>query len=163
MHSDSPQSATMLVLALIAVFCRVRELTAFCELGAIRSTNDAPRQLTQSCQCGTNESRTPWNKTFPLQVFSLAARSRFGSMRERNMHQNCIQKARSRFGNACSEIERKDFRPLRLPPWPWLLLCLLGLLTLRNIRGAYREKVTSTASIKHRSNVSGPRVSAAAP
>jgi hypothetical protein len=75
-----------------------------------------------------------------------------GRCEKDNMHQNCIQKARSRFGNACSEIERKDFRPLRLPPWPWLLLCLLGLITLRNIRGAYREKVTSTASIKHRSN-----------
>jgi hypothetical protein len=91
MHSDSPQSGTMLVLALIAARCRVRELTAFRELRTIRSTPDAPRQLTQSCQCGTNESRTPWNKTFPQQVFSLATRSRFGSMRERSMHQNCIQ------------------------------------------------------------------------
>jgi hypothetical protein len=83
MNSDSPQSGTMLVLALIAVFCRVREFTAFCELRTIRSTPDAHRHLTQSCQCGTNESRTPWNRTFPQQVFSLATRSRFGSMRER--------------------------------------------------------------------------------
>jgi hypothetical protein len=37
MHSDSPQSGTMLVLALMAVFCRVRELAAFCELRTIRS------------------------------------------------------------------------------------------------------------------------------
>jgi hypothetical protein len=86
----------MLVLALIAVFCRVREFTAFCELRTIRPTPDAPRELTQSCQCGTNESRTPWNKTFPQQVFSLVTRSRFGSMRERNMHQNCIQSKRAK-------------------------------------------------------------------
>jgi hypothetical protein len=83
MHSDSPQSGTMLVLALMSAFCRVRDLAAFCELRTIRSAPDAPRQLTQSCQCGTNESRAPWNKTFPQQVFSLATRSRFGSMRER--------------------------------------------------------------------------------
>ena len=83
MNSNSPQSGTMLILTLIAVFCRVREFIAFCELRTIRSTPDAHRHLTQSCQCGTNESRTPWNKTFPQQVFSLATRSRFGSMRER--------------------------------------------------------------------------------
>jgi hypothetical protein len=39
--------------------------------------------LTQSFQCGTIENRECRNKTFPRQVFSLAARSRFVPMRER--------------------------------------------------------------------------------
>ena len=39
--------------------------------------------LTQSFQCGTIENRESWNKTFPQQVFSLAARSRFVPMREK--------------------------------------------------------------------------------
>jgi hypothetical protein len=39
--------------------------------------------LTQSFQCGIIETRESWNKTFPRQVFSIAARSRFVPMRER--------------------------------------------------------------------------------
>ena len=39
--------------------------------------------LTQSFQSGTIENRECWNKIFPRQVFSLAARSRFVPMRER--------------------------------------------------------------------------------
>jgi hypothetical protein len=39
--------------------------------------------LAQSFQCGTIENRESWNKTFPRQVFSLAARSRFVPMREK--------------------------------------------------------------------------------
>jgi hypothetical protein len=39
----------------------------------------------------TIENRESWNKTFPQQVFSLAARSRFVPMRDKNMRQNCIQ------------------------------------------------------------------------
>ena len=40
-------------------------------------------RLTQSFQCSIIESRECWNKTFPWQVFALAARSRFVPMRER--------------------------------------------------------------------------------
>jgi hypothetical protein len=60
----------------------------------------------------------------------------------------------------------RRIRLLRLSHWLWLFppAWLLRRLTRRNIRGAYRAKATSIASIRHSSNASGQhRASAAAP
>jgi len=76
-----------------------------------QQTTDFAR-LTQSFQCSIIENRECWNKILPRQVFSLAARSRFVPMREReNMRQNCIQSK-----NAKSLLLLSGIRMARLLP-----------------------------------------------
>jgi hypothetical protein len=65
--------------------------------------------LTQSFQCATIKNRESWNKTFPQQVFSLAARFRADA--RKNMRQNCIQSK-----NAKSPLLVIGIRMARLLP-----------------------------------------------
>jgi hypothetical protein len=73
------------------------------------------------------------------------------------MHQNLIQSE----GTKTLPQLMTRIRMARLSPLAAVVLGLAAslspeLVRVRNIHGAYREKATSIASIKHRSNVSGP-------
>ena len=78
------------------------------------------------------------------------------------MRRNCIQSKNAKSLLLVIGFECQDFCPLRRSHLAWLLLCPQNLFTLRNIHGACREKVTSIASMKHRSNVSGQHRASAA-
>ncbi len=84
-----------------------------------QQTTDFAR-LTQSFQCSIIENRECWNKIFPRQVFSLAARSRFVPMREReNMRQNCIQSKKRQVATTPERNSHgKTFAPCGGRIWP---------------------------------------------
>jgi hypothetical protein len=119
--------------------------------------------VTQSFQCGTIENRESWNKTFPQQVFSPAARSRYVPMREKEHAPELHSVPKHQVANIPDRnSDDKTSTPCGGRIWPGCFFVPKACSRSGISMGACREKVTSIASIKHRSNVSGKHRASAA-